>query len=215
MSSKECLQYGFVGFATTAKCKRCGAAFSALPERAPAPAVPVRETTGKRRSPLFIYIVGVVVSLLLAALAFGATADYGTTVPLILFSGAFIGGMVLVLVVANYFQANRSGAAQKPSATGRNAQKIIIHMMGSYLVLLPLLLVKLDSGVPSSVAAEKAGELFGVCLIPAIITSVWMRYSKQEWSWTGVGLRYLLLFTLSGFVFVMSILYDKDWLPSK
>lgn len=209
MSSKRCPKCGFVSFAAAGTCKRCGADLSASSGAATRP-TPRREATGKKRSPLIVYIVGVFISLILGAFAFAATADRGTALPLSLFTGVFIGGMVLAVVIAAYLKKSGNAESQEPSATGRGYSKIFIYMFASFILLLPLLLLKLNNdNSDSDKVAEKIAELLGVCLAPAIIMALWMRFSKQKWSWLGVGLRYILIFLVFALSVVMNMLYGK------
>lgn len=209
MSSKKCLQCGFVSFAQAETCKRCGANLSVSSKAAPLAAR--RSATGKKRSPLIVYLVVGFISLVLGVFAFGATAGYGTALPLSLFTAIFIGGMVLAIIIGNHLRASEEGEPQPPSLTGKKYLGVVVYMLASFALLLPLFLLKLDSNLPSDVMAEKMGELTGACLVPAIIIALWMRFSKQgwPWSWSGVGLRYLLLFLIFGFSVVLRMFLAK------
>jgi uncharacterized membrane protein len=209
MSSKKCLKCGFVSFAAAETCKRCGAKLSSSAVAAPSPSPP-RQVTNKRRSPLIIYIVGGFLSLILGALAFAATAERGTALPLGLFTAVFVGGMVLVIIIASYLlKTERNVEARPSSKTGKNYLRVVIYMLASFILVLPLFLLKLNPNLPSEMMAEKIGELVGACLVPAIITAIWMRFSKEEWSWMGVGLRYILLFFIFAFSVVLRMVFDK------
>jgi|ERR1044071_154813 hypothetical protein len=202
MSSKRCPKCGFVSFAAAGTCKRCGAALSASPTVAPPP-LPRQQTTRKKGSPLLVYIIGGVISLILGVFVFGVTADYGI-LPLGLFAAVFIGGMIVSLIIANRLKGSSNEESQQSSSTGKNYLSVVVYMLASFVLLLPLFVIRLNSDLPSDVMAEKTGELTGACLVPAIIMALWMRFSKQEeWSWLAVGLRYLLLF----FIFAFSVVF--------
>lgn len=205
MSSKRCPKCGFVSFAAAGTCKRCGADLSVSSGAAP-PSLPRQQTTRKRRSPLLVYIIGGVISLILGAFAFGVTADYGI-LPLGLFAAVFIGGMALSFIIANRLKGSSDGESQGTSSTGKNYLSVVVYMFASFVLLLPLFVIRLNSDLPSDVMAEKIGELAGACVVPAIIMALWMRFSKQEgWSWLRVGLRYLLLFIIFAFSVVFRML---------
>jgi hypothetical protein len=148
------------------------------------------------------------ITLVLGVFAFGATADYGTALPLALFTAIFVGGMVVAIILGTYLKASEKVETQPSSSTGKKYLSVVVYMLASFALLLPLFLLKLDSNLPSEVLAEKIGELTGACLIPAIIMALWMRFSKQgwPWSWSGVGLRYLLLFLIFAFSVVLRLL---------
>jgi hypothetical protein len=210
MSSKQCLQCGFVSFARADACKRCGADLPASRGSAPPPPPPLQPTE-KKRSPFLVYLVVGLVTLALGAFAFGATADHGIALPLTLFTVIFIGGMVLAVIIGTRLKASEKVETQPASPTGKKYLSVVVYMFASLVLLLPPFLLKLDSNLPSEVMMEKVGELVGACLVPAIITALWMRFSKQGWprSASGVGLRYLLLFLIFGFSVVLRMMLAK------
>lgn len=208
MSSKKCLQCGFVSFARAETCKRCGASFSASRGSAPPPPLR-REAAGKKKSPLIVYLVVGFISLVLGVFAFGATANHGSALPITLFTAIFIGGMALAVIIGTYLKRSEKVETQHPSSTGKKYLRVVVYMLASIILLLPLFMLKLDSDLPEDERAEKIGELIGACLVPAIIMALWMRFSKQQWSWLGVGLRHLLLFLIFAFSFVLRTLIAK------
>lgn len=118
--------------------------------------------------------------------------------------------MVLAVIIAGYLKRSGDAESPEPSSAGRGYSKIFIYMFASFILLLPLLLLKLNNDdSDSDIVAEKTGELLGVCLAPAIITALWMRFSKQNWSWLGVGLRYILIFLIFALSVVMNMIYGK------
>jgi hypothetical protein len=209
MSSKRCPKCGFVSFAAAGACRRCGAALSVSPGAGASPLPLRQQTTRKKVPPLLVYIIGGVISLILGAFVFGVTADYGSVVPLGLFAVVLIGGMVVSFIIASHLKRSSAGESQGQSSTGGKYLKVVVYMLAAFILCLPFLLLNLNSNLSEEAIAGKIGELMGTCLFPAVITAVWMRYSRQEWSWPGVGLRYIALFLLVGIIFVMRLLADK------
>jgi phosphatidylglycerophosphate synthase len=125
-----------------------------------------------------------------------------------LFTGVFIGGMMLAVIIASYLKSSGNADAQQSNAKGRGFSKVAVYMLASFILLLPLLLLKFEDAT-ENVLAEKIGELTGVCLAPAIITGLWMRFSKEQWSWLEVGLKYILIFLIFALSVMMKLLSDK------
>ncbi|HKR00307.1 MAG TPA: hypothetical protein VJT09_06525 [Pyrinomonadaceae bacterium] len=212
MSSKKCVKCGFVSFAGAETCKRCGAKLTDS-QRAAQP--PPQTYSGqpvavKKRSPFIVYLVGGIISLFLGALVFGATADQGTALPLGLFTAVFVGGMLLAVIIGGYLlKAKPNVESRTPSTSRKSYARVGIYTILSMVVTLSFFLLRFGSDFSSDVRTEKMGELTGACLVPGIITVIWMRFAKEEWSWVGVGLRYILLFMVFAFSVVLRMMFDK------
>ena len=192
--STTCKKCGLVSFAATDVCKRCGAKLEPLVS-APSQSAALQEPAQDRsRRHTILLVAGCFISFVLGFVAFGSTANYNTPLALGLFCGVFGGGILLSFLVVNFLKSR--GAIQRRSPSDRKSWKVILYPLLMFLLLLPVMLLRLSPNVTAEQLSGAIGQLVGSCFLPAIVTGIWINRSKHEWSWLGAGLRYLLFFAV-------------------
>ena len=192
--STTCKKCGLVSFATSDVCKRCGAKLepaAIAPMQSAAFQEPARD---KSRGYTILLVAGCFVSFVAGFVAFGATANDNTPLALGLFCGIFGGGILISFLLVNLLKSR--GARQGGPSSDRKSWKVLLYPLLMFLLLLPVMLMKISPQVTSDQLAQAIGRLVGSCFLPAIVTGIWINRSKRQWSWLGAGLRYLLFFVV-------------------
>ena len=192
--STTCKKCGLVSFATTDVCKRCGAKLEPgviAPSQSAALKQPAKD---KSRRHTILLVAGCFISFVLGFVAFGSTANYNTPLALGLFCGVFGAGILLSFLVVNFLKSRSTRQGGPP--VDRKSWKVILYPLLMFILLLPLMMLKLSPHATADQLGQGIGRLVASCFLPAIVTGIWINRSKHEWSWLGAGLRYLLFFAV-------------------
>ena len=175
-------------------CKRCGAKLEPAvitPSQSAARQAPAKN---KSQRHTILLVVGCFISFVLGFVAFGVTADQNTPLALGLFCGMFGGGILLSFLVVNLLKSR--SARQGGPPVDRKSWKVILYPLIMFLLLLPVIMLKLSPNTTAEQLSRAIGQLVASCFLPAIVTGIWINRSKHEWSWLGACWRYLLFFAV-------------------
>src|SRR6266576_1527702 len=191
MHSKKCGKCGLVTFATAGVCKGCGAKLE-ITRAVPSGPVSEQEVKNKRRLLNLLLVGGCFVSFVLGSIGFAAFADHGIGLGFAMFFGVFGGGAFVTFLLFNFLKHRGSVTQGQPS--DNKAAKILVFPVAFLIVLLVLSFSKFGSDANVDQIMERLGRVTATCFIPAVITTIWINRTKQEWSWAGAALRYVILF---------------------
>ena len=193
MHSKKCAKCGLVTFATAGVCKGCGAKLE-ITRAVPSGPVSEQELKNKRRLLNLLLVGGCFASFVLGSVGFAAVADHGIGLGFAMFFGVFGGGALATFLLFNFLKHRGSVTLAQPR--DNKAAKILVFPVAFLIVLLVLSFSKFGADGNVDQIMERIGRLTGSCFIPAVITTIWINRSKQEWSWSGAALRYVILFVV-------------------
>jgi hypothetical protein len=141
---------------------------------------------------VWVILLGSFVFFIMGAVGFGAAADHSVTLGLSLFFGIFVGGVLVSFGLVSFLKRRRTPGVKTPPA-GKSG-KVIVFPLVMFILLLPVVLFKLAPNAGADQLGQAIGRLVATCFFPAIVTGIWINRSKNEWSWLGAGLRYLVFF---------------------
>lgn len=151
------------------------------------------QTLRPPRSYTWLSVLGCFAAFIGGTIAFGATANNNTPLALGLFGAVFVGGVIATLGLVHFLKTRGSSPAVRASSDRKSA-KVLVFPLVVFMILLPIVAFRLGVNVEADQLGQTIGRLVGSCFLPAIITGIWINRSKQQWSWLGAGLRYIVFF---------------------